>query len=193
MTAYAQKPIHRLRPNEQFLQATLRNIESGFLKLAGCKRRYPTHSHSVNHSAHCRKPQGRGKCHVAAATRSAYRYCFVCACCTSPQSQDTWELQLCQCHGTDISLCQACETTIAMCSQTGSLNRELLTTVKPMTALKMMRLSRPCCQGSQKGDPALTLWCECCSTAPCCLALSVHACNSGFLILQGQRRHRIPS
>ncbi|KAL0036563.1 hypothetical protein WJX79_000423 [Trebouxia sp. C0005] len=28
-TAYAQKPWHRVRPNEQFLQVTLRNVESG--------------------------------------------------------------------------------------------------------------------------------------------------------------------
>ncbi|KAL3157619.1 hypothetical protein ABBQ32_012068 [Trebouxia sp. C0010 RCD-2024] len=29
VTAYAQKAVHRIRPNGQFLQATLRNIESG--------------------------------------------------------------------------------------------------------------------------------------------------------------------
>lgn len=29
MTAYAQRPVQRIRPNGQFLQATLRNIESG--------------------------------------------------------------------------------------------------------------------------------------------------------------------
>ena len=29
VTAYAQKPLHRVRPNGQFLQATLRSIESG--------------------------------------------------------------------------------------------------------------------------------------------------------------------
>ena len=29
VTAYMQKPVHRARPNEQFLQATLRNIQTG--------------------------------------------------------------------------------------------------------------------------------------------------------------------
>lgn len=32
-TAYAQKPWHRVRPNEQFLQVTLRNVESGIHSL----------------------------------------------------------------------------------------------------------------------------------------------------------------
>ncbi len=32
-TAYAQKPLHRIRPNEQFLQATLRSVESGMHSL----------------------------------------------------------------------------------------------------------------------------------------------------------------
>ncbi len=32
-TAYAQKPLHRVRPNGQFLQATLRSVESGIHSL----------------------------------------------------------------------------------------------------------------------------------------------------------------
>ena len=32
VTAYTQKAVHRTRPNEQFLQATLRNIQAGQAK-----------------------------------------------------------------------------------------------------------------------------------------------------------------
>ena len=71
MTAYAQKPVQRIRPNGQFLQATLRNIESGF-----CSFVVPSLLEQVTNvnACCCRQPQSRGKRNVEAAQGPAYRY-----------------------------------------------------------------------------------------------------------------------
>lgn len=67
VTAYTQKAVHRLRPNEKFLQATLRNVKSGNRRveenmmwrqrraeLAGHDARHPDSDDSPHASKHIR-------------------------------------------------------------------------------------------------------------------------------------------
>lgn len=57
VTAYAHKPPQRIRPNEQFLQATLRNVESG-MDVLGYACSETCCVSCVSRCALCRQPQG---------------------------------------------------------------------------------------------------------------------------------------